>query len=188
MELNHMTEKTPPKTIAETGRLLLRELTADDFPALCRALQDEDVTRVYGRTFTDREIRFWLEGQFRSYREEGFGTWAVVLKESGEMIGHAGIFISQHGDEEIHEIGYLFEKACWGKGYATEAAVACRKVAFDVLGLEKVYSIIRTDNMASRAVARKNGMRITETVYRLTMGKAIPHYVYCVVNPERKAE
>ena len=99
-----MTEKTPPKTIAETGRLLLRELTADDFPALCRALQDEDVTRAYERTFTDREIGFWLEGQFRNYREEGFGTWAVVLKESGEMIGHAGIFISQHGDEEIQHM------------------------------------------------------------------------------------
>ncbi|EEO27401.2 hypothetical protein OFAG_00554 [Oxalobacter formigenes HOxBLS] len=188
MRLKCMTEKNSPKTVAETGRLLLRELTADDFPGLCRALQDEVVTKVYERTFTDREIRFWLEGQFRNYRDEGFGMWAVVLKESGEMIGHAGIFVSRHGDDEIHEIGYLFEKAYWGNGYATEAVLACRKVAFDILGLEKVYSIIRADNMASRAVARKNGMRVVETVYRLTMGKAIPHYVYRIANPERKTE
>ena len=183
-----MTEKTSPKTIAETERLLLRELTPDDFPGLCRALQDEVVTRAYERTFTDREIGFWLEGQYRNYRDEGFGMWAVVLKASGDMIGHAGISITRQDDVEIHEIGYMFEKAFWGKGYATEAAIACRKVAFEVLGLEKVYSVIRTDNMASRAVARKNGMRITETIYRLTMGKAIPHYVYSIANPERKTE
>ena len=78
----------------------------------------------------------------------------------------------------IYEIGYMFEKEFWGNGYATEAAIACRKVAFDVFGLEKVCSIIRFDNMASRAVARKNGMKIAEMIYRMTAGKVVPHYIY----------
>ncbi len=179
-----MTEKTLPIIIAETERLLLRELNDEDYPDLCRVLQDEEVTYAYERTFSDREIGFWLQAQYRHYREDGFGMWAVVLKETGKMIGHAGVSLQSQDNKDVHEIGYLFEKACWGKGYATEAVAACVKTAFDTLGLERVYSVIRTDNLASRSVVRKNGMHIVETVYRLMKGKAIPHYVYCLVRPQ----
>lgn len=180
-----MTEKTENKVIAETERLVLRELNDDDFPGLCHVLQDEEVTYAYGRIFTDREIRFWLDGQYRHYRDNGYGMWAVVLKETGKMIGHAGICWQCYGDEDVPEIGYMFEKAVWGKGYATEAAMACRDYAFQTLKMKRVYSVIWTDNMASRSVARKNGMRITETVYKPVNGQMLPHYMYSVKNPEK---
>lgn len=175
-----MTEKSDFNIVVETERLLLRELVSDDLPGLCRVLQDEEVTYAYERVFTEKEIGFWLKGQIQCYAMDGFGMWAVVLKETGEMIGHAGISMQVYGDEELPEIGYMFEKAFWHHGYATEAAVACRDYAFRVLGLEKVYSVIRADNMASRAVARRNGMRITGTAYKSVMGKMIPHYMYSV--------
>lgn len=180
-----MTEKTVFNIIAETERLLLRELVDDDLPVLARALQDEEVTYAYERVFTDREIGFWLKKQFTCYASDGFGMWAVVLKKTGEMIGHAGISMQVYGDEEIPEIGYMFEKAFWRQGFASEAAIACRDYAFGVLGMETVYSVIRTDNLASRGVARRNGMRIAGTVYRSVIGKMIPHYMYSVKKPEK---
>ena len=94
-----MTEKNVPAIIAETGRLLLRELVDDDLPGLCRVLQDSDVTYAYERVFSDREIGSWLKRQIQCYAQEGFGMWAVVLKETGKMIGHAGISMQVYGDE-----------------------------------------------------------------------------------------
>lgn len=187
-QFNHMSDNTLPKRIIETERLFLRELTEADLPGLCRILQDEDATRFYDRAFTEEEIGQWLDIQVRNYRKLGFGIWAAVQKKSGEMIGHAGISVRHHDDEVIYEIGYMFEKEFWGNGYATEAAIACRKVAFDVFGLEKVCSIIRFDNMASRAVARKNGMKIAEMIYRMTAGKVVPHYIYSIANPVNDAK
>lgn len=143
-----MTEKNVPAIIAETGRLLLRELVDDDLPGLCRVLQDSDVTYAYERVFSDREIGSWLKRQIQCYAQEGFGMWAVVLKETGKMIGHAGISMQVYGDEELPEIGYMFEKEFWHRGFATEAAIACRDYAFAVLGMDTVYSVIRADNGA----------------------------------------
>lgn len=179
-------QEMKPKIIAETERLFLRELTDADYPGLCRVFQDKEVTYYYDKTFTNEEIRVWLGWQLRNYDRDGFGIWAVVLKESGEMIGHSGISVRQFSDEVVYEIGYMFEKAFWGRGYATEAAIACRELAFGVYGFDRVCSIIRTDNMASRAVARKNGMQIKETVYRMMDGKALPHYMYSIDNPSKK--
>ncbi len=178
-----MSDDISPKRITETERLFLRELGEADLPGLLRILQDKDATRFYDRAFTEEEIGQWLEIQLQNYRKLGFGIWAVVQKASGEMIGHAGISVRHHDGEVMYEIGYMLEKAFWGKGYATEAAIACRKVAFDVFGLEKVCSIIRFDNMASRAVARKNNMKIAEMIYRMTAGKIVPHYIYSITNP-----
>ena len=168
-----MTEKNVPAIIAETGRLLLRELVDDDLPGLCRVLQDSDVTYAYERVFSDREIGSWLKRQIQCYAQEGFGMWAVVLKETGKMIGHAGISMQVYGDEELPEIGYMFEKEFWHRGFATEAAIACRDYAFAVLGMDTVYSVIRADNVPSRAVARRNGMRITGTAFRSVMGRMV---------------
>ena len=173
------------RIIAETERLLLRELVDDDFPGLCRSFQDEEVTYAYERVFTDREIGLWLKRQFRCYATSGFGIWAVDLKETGKMIGHAGIFMQEYGDEELAEIGYMFEKAFWRRGFATEAAIACRDHAFQVLGLDTVYSVIRVDNLASRSVARRSGMRIAGTAYRSVAGRMMTHYMYSIKKPKK---
>ena len=99
------------------------------------------------------------------------------------MIGHAGISMQVYGDEELPEIGYMFEKEFWHRGFATEAAIACRDYAFAVLGMDTVYSVIRADNVPSRAVARRNGMRITGTAFRSVMGRMVTHYMYSIKKP-----
>ena len=73
--------------ILQTERLLLREMTQEDFPALCRILQDEQTMYAYEGAFSDSEAQVWLDRQLERYRQLGFGLWAVILKQTGEMIG-----------------------------------------------------------------------------------------------------
>jgi RimJ/RimL family protein N-acetyltransferase len=137
---------------------MLRELTEDDLPDLRSILQDPDVMYAYEHTFSEEDVRAWLERQFQRYREIGTGLWAVVLKETGEMIGQAGLTYQSCEGEQVFEIGYLLKKAHWHRGYATEAAQGCKKYAFEVLGHEVVHSLIKADNYASQGVARRVGM------------------------------
>ena len=80
-----------PKQILETERLVLRELVPSDLPALCRVLQDKETMYAYEHAFSDEEAQAWLNNQLRRYREDGFGLWGAVLKESGELIGQCGL-------------------------------------------------------------------------------------------------
>ena len=166
------------KTILETPRLLLREMTTSDLTAICRVLQDEKTMYAYEHAFSDEEALAWLNNQLRRYREDGFGLWAVVLKESGEIIGQCGITLQDVNGEWIPEVGYLFERAYWHQGFATEAAIACKEYAFSVLGLDTVYSIIRDNNIASQNVAKRNGMTVCGRIVKHYYGMDMPHLVY----------
>ena len=166
------------KTILETPRLLLREMTTSDLPAICRVLQDEKTMYAYEHAFSDEEAQAWLNNQLRRYREDGFGLWATVLKESGEIIGQCGITLQDVNGEWVPEVGYLFERAYWHQGFATEAAIACKEYAFSVLGLDTVYTIIRDNNIASQNVAKRNGMTICGRIVKHYYGMDMPHLVY----------
>ena len=166
------------KTILETPRLLLREMTTSDLPAICRVLQDEKTMYAYEHAFSDEEAQAWLNNQLRRYREDGFGLWAVVLKESGEIIGQCGITLQDVNGEWVPEVGYLFERAYWHQGFATEAAIACKEYAFSVLGVDTVYSIIRDNNIASQNVAKRNGMTVCGRIIKHYYGMDMPHLVY----------
>lgn len=167
--------------ILETARLRLREMDEKDFPALCRILQDSEGMWAYEGAFSDEEVWAWLRNQQRRYREEdGHGLWAVLLKESGEMIGQCGLTYQEWGEHRVLEVGYLFQRDCWHRGYATEAARACRDYAFSRLGAEEVFSIIRDTNLASRAVAMRNGMVRRGGFVKHYRGVDMPHDVYSI--------
>ncbi len=106
--------------------------------------------------------------------------WAVVLKETDEMIGQCGLTMQQWNDRQVLEIGYLLQKVYWHKGYATEAAKACREYAFTKLNAEEVFSIIRDTNFASQNVALRNGMTVVDTWVKHYRGVDMPHYIYSV--------
>lgn len=161
-------------------RLVLREMTAEDLPALRKILQDKEVMYAYEHAFSDEEVTQWFENQLRRYREDGFGLWAVVLKSSGKMIGQCGITYQNFGAKRVAEIGYLFQKEFWHNGFASEAAQACKRYAFDVLGLNEVYSIIRENNFSSQKVAVRNGMTVCGRITRHYYGIDMPHLVYRV--------
>lgn len=166
--------------IIESGRLFMRELYQSDYNALCKILQDEEVMYAYEGAFSDKEVQEWLDKQIMRYKTDGFGLYAVILKESGEMIGQCGLTLQDFNGNQVLEVGYLFQKAHWHRGYALEAASACKEYAFTVLNADEVYSIIRDTNIPSQKVAERNGMVRVGTFIKHYRNVDMPHYVYSI--------
>lgn len=166
--------------ILETERLYLREMNQSDFGSLCRILQDEETMYAYEGAFSDAEVQEWLDRQISRYQKWNFGLWAVILKATDEMIGQCGLTMQPWKEEEVLEIGYLFERKYWHKGYAAEAAAACKKYAFERLKADEVCSIIRDTNTASQRVAIRNGMVMADTWVKHYRGVDMPHYRYVI--------
>lgn len=166
--------------LMETERLSFRKLTQEDFDALCRILQDSEVMYAYEGSFSDEEVQDWLDRQLQRYDKWKFGLWAVIHKETGELIGQCGLTMQPWKEEEVLEIGYLFRRDYWHQGYATEAAQACKKYAFEILNAKEVCSIIRDTNIASQNVAIRNGMKLRDKWTKHYRNVDMLHYRYVV--------
>lgn len=167
--------------ILETERLYLREMNQGDFEALCKILQDDETMYAYEGAFSNEEVQEWLDRQISRYRKWGFGLWAVILKETDEMIGQCGLTMQPWKDREVLENGYLFNRMHWHTGYAVEAAKACKEYAFEILKAEEVCSIIRDTNTASQKVAQRNGMCVKDSWTKHYRGVDMPHDRYVAV-------
>lgn len=178
-----MEEKFRPEgsgIILQTQRLFLRELREADYADLAEMLQDEAVMYAYEHTFSDDNVREWLDRQRMRYEKYGFGLWAAVLKDGGGMIGQAGLTMQPCEGEAVLEIGYLLKRSFWRRGYAREAAAACREYAFETLGATTVYSIIREDNLASIRVAQAIGMKREKAFSARYYNGDRPHLLFSV--------
>lgn len=164
--------------ILQTGRTYLREMTQNDFCNLCKLLQDPEVMYAWEHAFSDEEVQVWLDNQIKRYDEYGFGLWAVIEKQTGEFIGQCGLTMQNFNGEQKLEIGYLFKKAYWHKGYATECAIACKNYAFEKLNADKVCSIIRDNNIPSQNVAKRNGMKIAGQCIKHYYNMDMPHILF----------
>lgn len=153
--------------ILETERLYLREMNQNDFESLCKILQDKDTIYAYEGAFSDDEAHEWLDRQL------------TVIK-NGVLVYGQLFWRQPWKDSEVLEIGYLFERSYWHNGYATEAAKACKKYAFEVLNATEVCSIIRDTNIASQNVSVRNGMKIMDTWIKHYRCVDIPHYRYVI--------
>lgn len=144
--------------ILETPRLYLRRLEQSDLQDLKEILQDPQVVYAYEHTFSDADVQHWLDRQRRRYESEGFGLWATVRKDTGEMVGQAGLTMQPYDGKQVLEVGYLLKKRFWHQGYAREAAAGCMHYAFAHLHASRVHAIIKADNTPSMAVAKALGM------------------------------
>ena len=164
-------------TILETQRLILRPLEPQDAAALTAVFGDPEVMRFGDGPQTEDWVREWIDWARQGYGERGYGPLAVVHKESGSLLGYCGLFYFEdiNGRPEV-ELGYRLARTAWGQGYATEAATAVRDYALQILGLDRLISLIDPANQASIAVAQKLGMIHTAEV--MLDGYTHPDYVF----------
>ncbi len=168
----------------ETDRLIIRNFVMEDDKALLEIMSDGGMPHL--TQFGPLDINYargFLNRMLESYKKDGFGLWAVVEKETGNLIGHCGIHkVKINEQEEKPELAYRIYKKLWGKGYATEATTAVRDYAFNVLNLPEIVSCIAHDNERSMRVAAKVGL----TYWKEGVFKGKPCRVYRKIK-EREA-
>ncbi|KON87787.1 hypothetical protein AF332_13755 [Sporosarcina globispora] len=152
--------------IIATDRLILRKMKRSDLNHLMEIFTDPVAMRYYRSTKTIEQAEDWISWTLHNYRTCGAGLWIAEEKTSGRFLGQCGITPQDTGGVAEMEIGYLFARREWGKGYATEAAIACKEYGFNSLKYKKLVSIINERNLASIRVAEKVGMRKENTFLR----------------------
>lgn len=145
------------KLIIETPRLILREMTQDDFSALYAVLADSDIMSHYPYTFDENRVRNWINCNIERYNTFGFGLWAVCLKDSGEMIGDCGLTMQNINGSISSEIGYHIRADKQRQGYASEAAIAVRDWVFENTPFNRIYSYMKSNNLPSQKTAMAYG-------------------------------
>ena len=142
----------------ETERLLMRGWHNSDIDAWAELCADDEVMRSLGHksglTFGDA----WGEMATLAghWALKGFGHWVLELRETGELVGRAGLFYPP--DWPSLELGWTVARPHWGNGYAGEAARASMEWARAELGADHLISLIADDNRRSQRVAEKLGM------------------------------
>ena len=156
----------------ETERLILRRFTAEDADNLFDLDSDPEVMRfLTGGISTPRELiqNHILPEFLLSYEQfPGFGVWAAIGKSSEEFLGWFGF--RPKGADHPNDIvlGYRLCRTVWGQGYATEGACALIRKGFTELGVQRVFATTYQDNLASRRVMEKAGLRLART-FRITL-------------------
>ena len=170
--------------VAETDRLKIRRFYKTDLNALWKIMSKPEVMYAWEEGFKKSETRKWLNRQYTRYHKDGYGYYAVTLKDSGRLIGQAGLMKSEVNGENVVEIGYIFDDAVWGWGYAIEAVRACVDLAFHQFGLDRLYATIRPENAASVRLAEKLGMRKTGEYVKTYKDKEMPHDIFVLKEPK----
>ena len=152
-------------TILETERLILRQLTTNDAEFILELVNEPSFIQNIG----DRHVRtledacaYIINGPVKSYEKNGFGLWAIVLKESNEEIGMCGL-IKRDNLEDV-DIGYALLPRFWSQGYAVEAARAMKEYARDMVGLKRLVAIVDPANEGSIRVLEKIGLRYEKMI------------------------
>ncbi len=165
----------------QTDRLILRELEPGDTDAMFDFIGDPEAMRYFPSVGTREDAAAFIERNRQRYRIFGYGLWAVVLRESGEVLGDCGPTWHEIQDELQLEVGYHFRRKFWGHGYASEAARAVVRWCFENVQVEHLISLIRPENLPSRRVAERNGMLPRASV----RWHGFEHLVYRIDRPEQ---
>jgi RimJ/RimL family protein N-acetyltransferase len=156
-----------------TERLVLRPLTLDDGDELAVLHAEESFWRYpFGRGWTRAETESFLQRQIERYRDPGIALSAVVVGETGELAGWAGLSIPTFLPEILPavEVGWRLGEAYRGRGFATEAGAAWVEHGFGELGLDSIVSIYQPENVASGAVMRRLGFTLERETTHPALG------------------
>ncbi len=147
-----------------TVRLSVRRITSDDLETLYTVYSDPEGARWVddGEPISRPDCERWLDITLNNYETRGYGMFAIELTESGETIGFIGIV--HPGNQPAPEIKYSFQKAHWGRGYATEAVAGTLKYGSSELGLKHFIATVHPEHAVSQRVLAKAGMQKRELV------------------------
>lgn len=144
----------------ETPKLIIREFQIDDCQSLAPILANPQVMKFSPTgPLSTAQTQEKIENFMASYTKYGFGKWAVILKETGSIIGYCGLAVEILDGQEETEIGYRLDEPFWGKGFATEAASAALQHSLTNLKISDIIGIVAPENVASVRVLKKLGMR-----------------------------
>ena len=163
-----------------TERMRLRRFRPEDLEALWAIQRDPETMRWYPHPFERQESEAWIARNLERYDRWGHGHWAVELTTDGRLAGSCGLIAQEvDGVPEI-EAGWMFDRALWNFGLATEAGSACRDLAFGTMGRTRLISLVRPENVPSCRVAEKLGMAVEKE----TMHANLLHRVYAMTPAE----
>lgn len=159
LQLVYKRQHNLPWMIAETEHLYIRESVEEDLEAFCSLYREKGITDYIPEPGFENEegrARFcqYIKSMYPFYN---YGIWTVIKKDSGEIIGRAGIENGEYRGENILELGYMIGKKWQGRGFGIEAAQASAEFAREVLGVHRLYAFIYPQNAASIGVIVKIG-------------------------------
>ena len=172
--------------ILETERLVIRKLSYEDFEKLSEILKDIDVMYAWEHSFTDDEVKEWIDRNISRYVNEGTGYFSLIEKNTGELAGQVGLHYSTVNEKRILELGYIIMKKHWNKGYAFESAKILISFAFDILNEKEVYALIRPENYRSAKLAEKLGFVLVSSYLKYYNGKDMIHNIYVLEKNKNK--
>lgn len=151
----------------ETRRLILRLMRPEDVDGLLKIFADPKVMKSFGvDPFTKAQMEKWVWRNIIHQQKHGYGLFTVVHKDDHIIVGDCGLeHMEILGQPEV-ELGYDFRSDYWNQGLASEAARAVRDFALFTLHLPRLISLIRPDNVASRRVSEKIGMKPEQDIMR----------------------
>lgn len=146
-----------PWEILQTDRLLVRESTLEDVDEFYRIYKEPSVTRYMEGLYEDRdeELEYMKAYIDQIYGFYGYGLWTVILKETGQVIGRAGLSVRE--GYEIPELGFLIDVSHQRKGYGYEVCHAILEYAVEELEFEKVQALVDEKNEISAHLLQKLG-------------------------------
>ncbi|KPH12775.1 GNAT family N-acetyltransferase [Chryseobacterium sp. ERMR1:04] len=166
--------------IIETKRLLLRELSPDDAGHFYSLNLNPNVMKYTGDVafVSVEEARVFLEN-YKDYKDNGFGRWAVMNKLNNEFIGWCGLKYNKELEET--DIGFRFFEKHWNKGFATESAKACVDFGFNELNKQKIIGRAMKENIASINVLQKIGL-VFEKEFDFNGEQGVLYEIYQATN------
>lgn len=153
--------------ILETPRLILRPFDEKDVDRMSELMANPDFMRFSLGPKTREQTAAFLETVIGWHRAGLPSPFAVVIRSDGVLVGYCGFLHQEVDDEKEIEIGYRLDPDYWNQGLASEAARTVRDHAFRDLKLPRVISLVHPENLSSRHVAEKNGMKVEKkTTFR----------------------
>lgn len=165
-----MTDRTEMKIIAETERLIVREILTSDIDGMFELDSDPEVHRYLGNNpVTDREqINNVINNIRQQYIDNGIGRWAIIDKKTNDFIGWTGLkFVTEliNNHQNYYDLGYRLIRRYWGQGIATGTAMISLDYAFNILHVEEVHAAASCENIGSNKILQKIGLNLIETFY-----------------------